>query len=62
MVNVSNFITRMPLNNQPCMTRLTPIDLNLGNFNQGLSYYPFMVNLSQFIGTCNTLDGPSGRV
>ena len=31
--------------NQPCMTRSTFFDFNPDEYNQGLHYYPFMVNL-----------------
>ena len=34
----------MPLNNEPCVTRPTLIDLNPVKFN----YYPFMVSLDKF--------------
>ena len=33
MVNVSNFTTCIPLNNQPCITGPTLIDLNLDDHN-----------------------------
>ena len=34
----------MPLNNEPCVTRPTLIDLSPVKFN----YYPFMVSLDKF--------------
>ena len=61
MANVSNFITCISLNNQPCMTRPTVIDLNLDEYNQGLRYYQFMVNLDRCNGNGNTFYDPSGK-
>ena len=40
----------MSLNNNPCMTRMNLIELNSDEWNQGLSYYPFMANLDNAIG------------
>ena len=45
------------------MTRHTIIGLNHDKYNQGLCYYPFMVNLDKCNGSCNnTLDDPSNRI
>ena len=44
------------------MTRPTLIDLNSDEYNQGLCYYPFMVNLHRYNGCCDTLDDISGRI
>ena len=38
-------------NNQPGMTRPTLIDLNPDEYNQGLCYYPFVVNLDRCNGS-----------
>ena len=65
MANVSNFRTCMSLNNQSCMTApcvTTLIDLNHEEYNQGLRYYPFMVNLDRCSGSCNKFDYSSGRI
>ena len=43
------------------MTRPTLIDFNPDEYNQGLHYYPFMVNLDRCIGSCNSFDDPSSR-
>ena len=59
---VSNFTISISFNNQPCMTRPILIDLNPDKYNQGLRYYPFMVNLDRCRGSCNTFDDPSGRI
>ena len=39
----------MSLNNEPCMTRPTFIDLNHFKFN----YYPYMIRLDKCNGSCN---------
>ena len=44
------------------MTRTTLVDLNLDEYNRGLRYSPFMVNLHRCNGSFNTLDDPSGRI
>ena len=65
MANVSNFRTSMSLNNQSCMTApcmTTLIDLNPEEYNLGLRYYPFMVNLDRCSGSCNKFDYSSGRI
>ena len=60
--NVSNFTTCISLSNQPCTTRPTLIDLNHDEYNQRLRYYPFMVSLDRWNGSCNTFNNPSGRM
>ena len=52
----------MSLNNQPCITRPTLIDLNPDECNQGLGHHPSVVNFNRFDGSCKTLDDPSGRI
>ena len=47
MANVSNLTTCISLNNQPWVTKPALIDLNLGEYNQGVGYYPFVVNLDR---------------
>ena len=44
------------------MTRPTLIDLNPDEYNQGLRYYPFMVNLEKCSGGYNTLDDRSSQI
>ena len=39
------------LNDEPCMVRLTFIDMNLVE----LKYYPFMISLNKCTGSCNVL-------
>ena len=62
MTNVSNFTTCISLNNPPCLIRLTLIDSNSDEYNQGLRYYLFIVNLDRCNESCNTLDDPSGKI
>ena len=58
IANVSNFTRCMSLNNQPCMTRPTLIDLNPDECIQELRYYPFMVNLDRCNVSYNIYDVP----
>ena len=39
------------LNDEPCMVRPTPVDLNPGE----LKYYLFMINLDKLTGSCKCL-------
>ena len=39
------------LNDEPCMVRPTPIDMNPGE----LKYYSFMISLNKCTGSCNVL-------
>ena len=43
------------------MTRPYLSDLNPDEYNHGLPYYPFMVNLDRWNGSCNLLDDPSEK-
>ena len=42
------------------MTRSTLTDLNPYEYNQGLCYYPFTVNLNGWNDSSNTFDNLSG--
>ena len=59
VANVSNFTTCVSLNQQPCITRPTIINLNPDEHNQGFCYYTFMIKLDKCNGSCNTLDDVS---
>ena len=61
MTKDSNLTVSIFLNNQSSMTRPTLIDFNPDEYNQGLRYYPFMVNLDRCNGTCNGLDDLSDK-
>ena len=55
----------MSLNSQyiyPSVISHTLIDLNPDKYNQGLHYYPFMVNLDRCNGCFNTLDDSSNKI
>ena len=44
------------LSNQQCMTQLTIINLHPNEYIEGLSYYPFGVNLGRYMGSCNNFN------
>ena len=46
------------LNNKPCITRPTLIDLNPVK----LKYYSFMINLDKFNRSCNAFDNLSTKI
>ena len=46
------------LNNEPCMIRLTLIDINPFE----LKYYPFMINLCKCSGRCHSVDDLSTKI
>ena len=46
------------LNNKPCLIRPTPIDLN----HVELDYYPFLISLDKFSGSCNAADDLSTNI
>ena len=54
--NASNYTKCMSLNNQECMTQPTLINFHPNEYNQGLRYYQFAVNLDECMGSCNTLN------
>ena len=62
MAKDSKFTGYMSSDNQLCMNRTTLIGLDPAEYNQGLHYYPFIVNLDRCNWSCNTLDDTSGRI
>ena len=44
------------------MTRPTIISLSPDEYDNGLCYNPYMVNLDRCNKSCNTFDNPSGRI
>ena len=48
----------IPLSSQPCLVRVTVIDLNLDQVH----YCQFVISMSRCDGSCNTLDDPFGRI
>ena len=61
-VNFSSTTICISLNNQPGMARTILIDLNSNEYNQGLCYYPFVVNLDRCNESCNTLNDSSNKI
>ena len=45
-----------------CVAGSTLINVNPDEYKQSMRYYPFMVNLYIFNGSCNTLDDLSSRI
>ena len=62
MANASSLTRCISLNNRWCMARATLIDLNPDEYNQGLYYYPFMVNLDRCNKSCNTFYDLSSKI
>ena len=61
MANVIDHEKCISLNSQPLLSRSFLIVLNSGEHNQGLHYYPFIINLGKCNRSSNTLDDPSAR-
>ena len=62
MINITVHAKCISLNNQPCMARDTLVDLNPDEYNQGLRYCLFTVNLDRCSDIGNTLDDISSRI
>ena len=62
MAIASSLLTCKSWNNQQCMDIPTHIDLNPDEYNQGLPYDLFMVNLDKCTRSCNTLDDLSSKI
>ena len=56
LVNVSSNSKCVSLNNHQCINQPTLINLYPNEYTQGLSYYPFSVNLDSCVGNCNNLN------
>ena len=56
LVNVSSNSKCVSLNNHKCINQPTLINLYPNEYTQGLSYYPFSVNLDSCVGNCNNLN------
>ena len=50
------------LNNQECISPTALINLYPNEYNEGLHYYPFAVNVDRCMGSCNTLNDLSNKV
>ena len=62
LVNGSNHTKCVLLSNQKCMIQPTLINLHPNEYSQEFHYYPFAVNLDQYVRSCNTLNDLSNKV
>ena len=62
MAKDSTFTACISSNNQSWMNGTTLTGLNPAEYNQGLHYYPFIVNLDRCNWSCSTLNDTSGRI
>ena len=62
IVNTSDHVKRISLNNQQCMAQPTVINSHHNEYIEGLPCHPFAVNLDRCMGGCNTLDDLSNKV
>ena len=60
--NVSNHTKCVLLNNQKCETKPTLINLHPNEYSQEFHYYPFLVKLDGWVGSCNTLNNFFSKV
>ena len=60
--NGSNHAKCVFLSNQQCMTWTTLSNLHHNEYSQGLIYYPSVVNLDRYVGSCNTLNVLSNKL
>ena len=61
LVNGSNYVKCISLSNQKCMTQPTYTSLHPNEYSQEFQYYPFVVKLDRYVGSCNTLNGLSNK-
>ena len=62
IVNTTDHVKCLFLNNQQCTTQTTFIDLHPNVCIEGLHCYPFAVNLDRCMESCNTLNNLSNEV
>ena len=62
MVNASDHTKCISLNNQPCMEKPTPINLNPDECNHGLHYYQFTVNSDRCNRSCNAVNDTTENI
>ena len=62
VANTSSHTKCVNLSNQKCMAQPIIINLHPNEYNQGLHYYSFVVNLDRCVGNCNTLNDLSNKV
>ena len=62
LVNRSNHTKCVLLSNQKCITQPTLINLHPNEYSLEFHYYPFLVKLDGYVGSCNTLNDLSNKV
>ena len=62
IINVSNHTKCVSLSNQKCMIQPTIVNLNPNEYSQEFHYYPFLVILYKYVGSCNTLNDLSNKI
>ena len=62
LANRSNHAKCVSLSNQKCMIQPTLINLHPNEYSQVLHYYPFVVKLDRYVGSCNTFNDLSNKV
>ena len=62
LINFSDHIKCISLNNQQCMAQPTLINLNPNEYTERLRYDPFVVNLDKYMGSCNTINDLSNII
>ena len=62
LANRSNHAKCVSLSNQKCMIQPTLINLHPNEYSQVLHYYPFVVKLDRYVGSCNTLNDFCNKV
>ena len=62
IINTRNHKKCICLDNKPCMSRPTLINLYPNEYSQGFHYFPFTVNLDRCVKSCNSPIDLSNRV
>ena len=62
LVNASNHTKFVSLSNPKCEIQPTLINLHPNEYSQELYYYPFVIKLDKYVGSCNTLNELSIKV
>ena len=62
LVNGSNHTKCISLSSQKCMIQSTLINLHPNEYSQEFHYYPFLVKLDRWVGSCNTLNNVFSKV
>ena len=62
LVNRSNHIKRISVNNQKCITQPTLINLYPNKLIHKFHYHPFAVKLDRRVGSCNNMNDLSNKV